>query len=93
MPVSAYFDKTHPKPGMTTVPALLAGRLFDIGYYRIPFAAGSILIVLTSFLVPHCKVYWHFLLCLGFGIGLHSSKHFFSENIGSFIRLVDCVWA
>ncbi|KAF8217286.1 major facilitator superfamily domain-containing protein [Mycena galopus ATCC 62051] len=62
--------------GMTTVPALLAGRLFDIGYYRIPFAAGSILIVLKSFLVPHCKVYWHFLLCQGFGVGIGSGLMF-----------------
>ncbi|KAF8217316.1 major facilitator superfamily domain-containing protein, partial [Mycena galopus ATCC 62051] len=62
--------------GMTTVPALFAGRLFDTGYYHIPFTAGSILIVLTSFLVPHCKVYWHFLLCQGFGVGIGSGLMF-----------------
>ncbi|KAJ7153098.1 major facilitator superfamily domain-containing protein [Mycena crocata] len=52
------------------LPALLIGRLFDIGYYRIPFATGSLLIVVTTFLVPQCKVYWHFMLCQGFGIGI-----------------------
>ncbi|KAF8217349.1 MFS general substrate transporter [Mycena galopus ATCC 62051] len=76
MLVAAYFDQTHSKHGMTTIPALLAGRLFDIGYYRIPFAVGSILIVLTTFLVPLCNVYWHFLLCQGFGVGIGSGLMF-----------------
>ncbi|KAF7373923.1 MFS general substrate transporter [Mycena sanguinolenta] len=55
---------------MIYVPAVLVGRLFDIGYFRIPFAGGSLLIVLTTFLVPECKVYWHFMLCQGFGVGI-----------------------
>ncbi|KAJ6540992.1 major facilitator superfamily domain-containing protein [Mycena vulgaris] len=54
---------------MIFLPAVLVGRLFDIGYYRVPYAAGSLLIVLATFLVPHCKVYWHYLLCQGFGVG------------------------
>jgi len=55
---------------MIFFPALVVGRLFDIGYYRLPFAAGGLLIVLTTFLVPECKVYWHFMLCQGFGVGI-----------------------
>ncbi|KAJ6468798.1 major facilitator superfamily domain-containing protein [Mycena sanguinolenta] len=61
---------------MIFVPAVLVGRLFDIGYFRIPFAGGSLLIVLTTFLVPECKVYWHFMLCQGFGVGIGSGLMF-----------------
>ncbi|KAJ7730923.1 major facilitator superfamily domain-containing protein [Mycena olivaceomarginata] len=57
---------------MIFLPALIVGRLFDIGYYRAPFAAGSLLICLCTFLVPQCKVYWHFMLCQGFGVGIGS---------------------
>ncbi|KAJ7712357.1 MFS general substrate transporter [Mycena metata] len=57
---------------MIFLPALIVGRLFDIGYYRAPFAAGSLLILLCTFLVPQCKVYWHFMLCQGFGVGIGS---------------------
>ncbi|KAJ7054654.1 major facilitator superfamily domain-containing protein [Mycena amicta] len=55
---------------MIFIPSVLIGRLFDIGYFRIPYASGSALIVITTFLIPECKVYWHFLLCQGFGIGI-----------------------
>ncbi|KAJ7327511.1 MFS general substrate transporter [Mycena albidolilacea] len=61
---------------MIFLPALIVGRLFDMGYYRVPFAAGSLLVVLTTFLVPQCKVYWHFMLCQGFGVGIGSGLMF-----------------
>ncbi|KAJ7493783.1 MFS general substrate transporter, partial [Mycena latifolia] len=51
------------------LPGVLVGRLVDLGHFRIPFAAGSILIVVGTFLVSLCKVYWHFILCQGFMIG------------------------
>ncbi|KAF8134132.1 major facilitator superfamily domain-containing protein [Mycena galopus ATCC 62051] len=73
-------------------PALLVGRLFDIGHFRIPFITGSLLIVLSTFLVPECKVYWHFMLCQGFGAGIGSGMtystmltlvtHWFSKRRG-----------
>ncbi|KAJ7123528.1 MFS general substrate transporter [Mycena epipterygia] len=52
------------------LPGLISGRLFDIGFFRIPYATGSLLIVIANFLIPMCKVYWHYLLCQGFAIGL-----------------------
>ncbi|KAJ7208531.1 major facilitator superfamily domain-containing protein [Mycena pura] len=61
---------------MIFLPAVVVGRLFDIGYFRIPYAAGGLLIVLTTFLVPQCKVYWHYLLCQGFGSGIGSGLMF-----------------
>ncbi|KAJ7143953.1 MFS general substrate transporter, partial [Mycena epipterygia] len=51
-------------------PGVIVGRLFDLGYFRIPFATGSVLIIVGTFLIPVCKVYWHFLLCQGFMIGV-----------------------
>ncbi|KAJ7614783.1 MFS general substrate transporter [Roridomyces roridus] len=55
---------------MIFFPSLFVGRLFDIGYFRVPFATGGVLIVVMTFLVPECKVYWHFVVCQGFGVGL-----------------------
>ncbi|KAJ7085070.1 MFS general substrate transporter [Mycena epipterygia] len=51
-------------------PGVIVGRLFDLGYFRIPFATGSILIIVGTFLIPVCKVYWNFLLCQGLTIGV-----------------------
>ncbi|KAJ6620495.1 MFS general substrate transporter [Mycena sp. CBHHK59/15] len=61
---------------MIFIPSVFVGRLFDIGFFRIPFTAGTILIVVATFLIPQCKVYWHFMLCQGFGIGVGSGLMF-----------------
>ncbi|KAH9966149.1 MFS general substrate transporter [Russula compacta] len=55
---------------LTFFPALVTGRLFDIGYLRVPIIIASMNLVLCTFLVAECHKYWHFLLCQGFGIGL-----------------------
>ncbi|KAJ6507069.1 MFS general substrate transporter [Mycena sanguinolenta] len=52
------------------LPGLIVGRLFDVGLFRIPFAAGSVLIVLATFLVPLCRTFTDFLLCQGLATGL-----------------------
>ena len=52
------------------MPGLVFGRLFDMGYLRLPVAAASVLLVLCTFLTAECTEYWHFLLCQGFGIGV-----------------------
>ncbi|KAJ7153084.1 major facilitator superfamily domain-containing protein [Mycena crocata] len=54
---------------LIAIPGVIVGPLFDAGYFRIPFTIGSVLIVLGTFLVPFCKVFWHFLLCQGVAIG------------------------
>ncbi|KAJ6527780.1 hypothetical protein B0H19DRAFT_969497 [Mycena capillaripes] len=73
----------YPKHAMVFVSGFVVGRLFDIGCYRIPFAGGSRpLVVLTCFLVPQCKVYWHFTLCQGFGVGVRSVTHWFRKRHG-----------
>ncbi|KAK7045204.1 MFS general substrate transporter [Favolaschia claudopus] len=68
--------RESPKHAMIFLPAVLVGHLFDIGYYRFPFLVGSLLVVLTTLLVPECKQYWHFMLCQGFGVGIGSGLMF-----------------
>ncbi|KAJ7931716.1 major facilitator superfamily domain-containing protein [Mycena leptocephala] len=52
------------------LPGLVTGRLFDLGYFKIPYLAASALLVLSTFLVAQCTEYWHFLLCQGLATGL-----------------------
>ncbi|KAN0094728.1 Major facilitator superfamily domain containing protein [Tylopilus felleus] len=52
------------------LPGLVTGRLFDIGYFKIPYLLASCLLIACTFLVAECKVYWQFLLVQGIGIGL-----------------------
>ncbi|KAF7793231.1 hypothetical protein EIP86_004341 [Pleurotus ostreatoroseus] len=54
---------------MTGLPA---GRLFDKGYLRLPLGIASVSLIVATFLVAQCKVYWEFLLCQGLVIGLAS---------------------
>ena len=51
-------------------PALISGRLFDTGHFRVPLLIASITLVLCTFLVAECHEYWQFLLCQGFGVGV-----------------------
>ncbi|CAE6441775.1 unnamed protein product [Rhizoctonia solani] len=53
-------------------PGLIVGRLFDLGYFRIPQIAASIVLVGGTFLTAECKEYWQFLICQGVGVGLAS---------------------
>ncbi|OSD05114.1 MFS general substrate transporter [Trametes coccinea BRFM310] len=74
------------------MPGLAFGRLFDMGYLRLPVGAASALLVACTMLIPECKEFWHFLLCQGFGIGLASgviftaaagtAPHWFSKKLG-----------
>ncbi|KAG9226496.1 hypothetical protein CCMSSC00406_0005837 [Pleurotus cornucopiae] len=63
------------------LPGLFFGRLFDLGYFKIPFFISSTILILATFLVAQCTEYWHFLLCQGFAIGLASGA-IFGPNIG-----------
>lgn len=52
------------------LPGLITGRLFDLGYFHSVFLPCSFLLVLATFLVAECHVYWQFLLCQGFAVGV-----------------------
>ncbi|KAF5367715.1 hypothetical protein D9758_009834 [Tetrapyrgos nigripes] len=56
--------------GLVFLPGLVVGRLFDVGYFRIISISSSILLLVSTFLVAECTVYWQFLLCQGFATGL-----------------------
>ncbi|KZV82065.1 MFS general substrate transporter [Exidia glandulosa HHB12029] len=53
-------------------PGLLTGRMFDLGWYRIPQLFWSIVLVVAVFLVAECTKYWHFVLVQGIMLGLAS---------------------
>ncbi|KAN0140868.1 Major facilitator superfamily domain containing protein [Lactarius tabidus] len=52
------------------IPALIVGRLFDLGYLRSTIIVSSINLVACTLLIAECHQYWQFLLCQGFGIGI-----------------------
>ncbi|KAI1788361.1 MFS general substrate transporter [Ganoderma leucocontextum] len=52
------------------MPGLIVGRIFDMGYTKIPLALASALLVAATFLTAQCTAYWQFLLCQGIAIGL-----------------------
>lgn len=60
----------HAQYALILFPALLMGRLFDLGYFRGPYLISSIILVVATFLVAECTEYWQFLLCQGFAIGV-----------------------
>ncbi|KAK0498269.1 major facilitator superfamily domain-containing protein [Armillaria luteobubalina] len=63
------------------MPGLVTGRMFDIGYFKVPFLLASILLVVATFLVAECSQYWHFLLCQGVAIGMASGT-IFGPSVG-----------
>ncbi|KAF9448297.1 MFS general substrate transporter [Macrolepiota fuliginosa MF-IS2] len=52
------------------LPGLITGRLFDLGYLKVPFFLGTVILVVATFLTAQCEEYWHFLLCQGFTVGI-----------------------
>jgi len=58
------------------LPALISGRLFDIGYFKVALLVSSIILVACTFLIAECTEYWQFLLCQGIGIGVTSGVVF-----------------
>lgn len=55
---------------LVLLPALLVGRLFDLGWFRLPYALGSVSLVLSVFLTAQCTEYWHFVVCQGLMVGV-----------------------
>lgn len=52
------------------LPAQVTGRLFDLGYFRVPFFVGTVILVVATFLTAQCREYWQFLLCQGVTVGV-----------------------
>lgn len=51
-------------------PALATGRMFDLGYFRIPFLSASCVIVASVFLTAECTQFWQFFLVQGLSLGV-----------------------
>ncbi|KXN87188.1 ATP-dependent RNA helicase eIF4A [Leucoagaricus sp. SymC.cos] len=63
-----FFANLH-KYALVFLPGQITGRMFDLGYLKVPFLIGTLVLILATFLVAECHEYWHFLLCQGFAIG------------------------
>ncbi|KAG1734342.1 MFS general substrate transporter [Suillus lakei] len=50
---------------LTYLPSLAAGRLFDLGYFKIPVFAASCVIVACTLLTAECTQFWQFFLTQG----------------------------
>ncbi|KIY49057.1 MFS general substrate transporter [Fistulina hepatica ATCC 64428] len=61
---------------LTFIPGLITGRMFDLGYFKLPVFAASVLLIAATFLVAQCTQYWQFLLCQGFAVGISSGVIF-----------------
>lgn len=54
----------------TYLPSLVAGRLFDLGYFKVPFFAASCVLVVCTFLTAECTQFWQLFLTQGVGLGI-----------------------
>ncbi|KAG1787916.1 MFS general substrate transporter [Suillus plorans] len=54
---------------LTYLPALVTGRMFDLGYFKIPFFAASCVLVVCTFLTAECTQFWQLFLTQGVGLG------------------------
>ncbi|KAG1890889.1 MFS general substrate transporter [Suillus subluteus] len=51
-------------------PALATGRMFDLGYFKIPCFAASCVIIASAFLTAECTQFWQFFLVQGLSLGV-----------------------
>lgn len=51
------------------LPAVVTGRIFDLGYFKIPCFAASTGIVASAFLTAECTQFWQFFLVQGLILG------------------------
>ncbi|KAG1723551.1 MFS general substrate transporter [Suillus lakei] len=55
---------------LACLPSLATGRMFDLGYFKIPFFAASSVLVACTFLTAECTQFWQFFLTQGVGVGM-----------------------
>lgn len=51
-------------------PALATGRMFDLGYFKIPCFAASCVIVASAFITAECTRFWQLILVQGLSLGV-----------------------
>ncbi|CCA66982.1 related to monocarboxylate transporter [Serendipita indica DSM 11827] len=52
------------------VPGLVVGRLFDRGYFRLPFMSANFVFLLATFMVAECRTFPQVLVCQGILTGI-----------------------
>ncbi|KAG1782396.1 MFS general substrate transporter [Suillus placidus] len=52
------------------LPSLATGRLFDLGYFKIPFFVASCILIACTFLTAECTQFWQLFLTQGVGLGV-----------------------
>ncbi|KAG1905751.1 MFS general substrate transporter [Suillus fuscotomentosus] len=79
------------------LPSLATGRMFDLGYFKIPFFAASCVLVACTFLTAECTKFWQLFLTQGVGLGVSCGflfspavvivSHWFSKRRGLALSL------
>ncbi|KAG2106782.1 MFS general substrate transporter [Suillus discolor] len=79
------------------LPSLATGRMFDLGYFKIPFFAASCVLVACTFLIAECTQFWQLFLTQGVGLGVSCGflfgpavvivSHWFSKRRGLALSL------
>ncbi|KAI0331174.1 MFS general substrate transporter [Cubamyces sp. BRFM 1775] len=64
------------------LPGLFTGRIFDMGWTKIPLAGASALIVAVAFLIAECTKYWHLAGGVAFGMCLDCPAQWFKRRLG-----------
>ena len=59
------------------MPGVVVGRVFDLGYFRSTYLAGSVGLVASAFLIAECKLHWQFLLVQGILVGVGYKLFFY----------------
>ncbi|KIK46495.1 hypothetical protein CY34DRAFT_9635 [Suillus luteus UH-Slu-Lm8-n1] len=75
-------DRFYTGYALAYLPSLATGRLFDLGYFKIPFFAASCVLVACTFLIAECTQFWQLFLTQGVGLGM-SCGFLFSPAIVS----------
>ncbi|KAJ3552879.1 hypothetical protein NM688_g3923 [Phlebia brevispora] len=70
------------------MPGIFFGRLFDMGYLRLPMLFASALLVVATIVTGQCKEYWQFLLCQGVATGI-ASGILFTAIVGTYAHWFD----
>lgn len=82
---------------LACLPSLATGRMFDLGYFKIPFFAATCVLVVCTFLTAECTQFWQLFLTQGVGIGVGCGimwnpvvvivSHWFSKRRGLALSL------
>lgn len=67
-------------------PAIFAGRLFDLGFFRPLFAFGCVLLVFSQMMLSLCTEYYQIFLAQGIGLGESQCSHWLGRH-DSFFRM------